>query len=602
MTRIDFQLSCREIMRFPQTKSSCRTIRFWLNYLVLACILPAAAVATFLMMRSYAQERVSLDRDSIAMARALIQAVDAELFGVESALKILALSADLDSGDLAKFYDQAQNAVAAAGVSNIVLSDATGQQLINTLRPFGAPLPLHGNPVQLRRVIDAGKSAISDLHIGAVGRAATIVAEVPVFSGGKAAYALGAGLLPERLAEFLKRQKIPPDWVAAILDSSGTIVARSLNSTQYVGQKGSAALLSRLAELSEGISDGLTLEGTRVAGSFNRSATSGWAVAIGIPQAQLTAQLRHSLSINAAAAVIVLVIGVLLARVISLRISRSIQSLTAPALALGSAAPLLLPPLEIEEARELGQALAKARGLIEQRAAERDQAQAREHAATMERDDLRRRIMQAQEQERLRLAHDLHDQTGQSLTAAILELKGVEALIDERAGHRLRLLRKQMEEMGKTLHRVAWELRPASIDELGLASALANYISEWSTQYGIAADFHCTDSRLDDLPDELRTTIYRVVQEALTNIAKHAKAPGTASIVVERMGTSLRLTIEDDGCGFENSSSERSGGLGLLGMRERLSLIGGELEIETSSGAGTTIFARIPLDMERLIA
>ena len=107
---------------------------------------------------------------------------------------------------MAKFYDQAQNAVAAAGVSDIVLSDATGQQLINTLRPFGAPLPLHGNPVQLRRVIDAGKSAISDLHIGAVGRAATIVAEVPVFSGGKAAYALGAGLLPERLAEFLKRQ------------------------------------------------------------------------------------------------------------------------------------------------------------------------------------------------------------------------------------------------------------------------------------------------------------------------------------------------------------------------------------------------------------
>jgi signal transduction histidine kinase len=230
-------------------------------------------------------------------------------------------------------------------------------------------------------------------------------------------------------------------------------------------------------------------------------------------------------------------------------------------------------------------------------------AEARLCAATTERDDLRRRIMGAQEQERLRLAHDLHDQTGQSLAAAMLELKGVESLIAEGGRDRLRLLRKQMEEMGKTLHRVAWELRPASIDELGLASALANYISEWSTQYDIAADFHCADLKLDELSDELRTTIYRVVQEALTNVAKHAEKSSTVSVVVERIGASLRLLVEDDGCGFQNiSAGERNGALGLLGMRERLSLIGGELEIETSSGAGTTIFARIPLQPERLTA
>jgi signal transduction histidine kinase len=150
---------------------------------------------------------------------------------------------------------------------------------------------------------------------------------------------------------------------------------------------------------------------------------------------------------------------------------------------------------------------------------------------------------------------------------------------------------------------VAWELRPASIDELGLASALANYISEWSTQYNVAADFHCADLKLDELSDELRTTIYRVVQEALTNVAKHAEKSSMVSVVVERIGASLRVLVEDDGCCFQNfSASERIGSLGLLGMCERLSLIGGELEIETSSGSGTTIFARIPLQTERLSA
>jgi signal transduction histidine kinase len=224
-----------------------------------------------------------------------------------------------------------------------------------------------------------------------------------------------------------------------------------------------------------------------------------------------------------------------------------------------------------------------------------------------ERDDLRRRFMQAQEQERLRLAHELHDQTGQSLTAALLELKGIELLVNDRGRERLRLLRRQMEEIGKTLHRVAWELRPASIDELGLASALANYIFEWSAQYRIEADFHCGEPGLDRLPEEIRTTIYRVVQEGLTNIAKHARQPAGVSIVIERVGATLRLLIEDDGCGFDASpaqerAGERNGSLGLAGMRERLALIGGELEIESSIGGGTTVLARIPLERERMTA
>lgn len=230
----------------------------------------------------------------------------------------------------------------------------------------------------------------------------------------------------------------------------------------------------------------------------------------------------------------------------------------------------------------------------------REQAAHSLAAAEVERDKLRRRLMQAFEAERLRLAHELHDQTGQSLTAIMLELKGIEHRLDEAGRERLRRLSRQLEQMGKSLHRVAWELRPASIDELGLAVAIENYLSDWTQQTGIGADFHNRFRTLDEVGDEIRTTLYRVLQEALTNVAKHAQQATSVSIVIDSVNDILQLTIEDDGPGFDAeapSAGRRDGrGLGLAGMRERLALIGGRLEIESSLGAGTTLFARIPLE------
>src|SRR5579863_631187 len=216
---------------------------------------------------------------------------------------------------------------------------------------------------------------------------------------------------------------------------------------------------------------------------------------------------------------------------------------------------------------------------------------------------LRRHLSMAEENERLRLSHELHDQAGQSLIAAILELNEIDSLTSGPAHERLHLMRKRMEEMGKTLHRIAWELRPPSIHELGLRKALSSYIAEWSEQSGTEADFHCDDPKLDEVPDEIATTVYRIVQEGLTNIIKHAEHPADVSVVIRRPDATLQLIIEDNGCGFEvgapGAKSGKRRGLGLEGMRERLSLIGGTLEVESAVGAGTTIFARIALDGQK---
>jgi signal transduction histidine kinase len=240
----------------------------------------------------------------------------------------------------------------------------------------------------------------------------------------------------------------------------------------------------------------------------------------------------------------------------------------------------------IQEVDELGRSLLAAHELIERNRAERD--------------ELRRRIVSTQEEERLRLAHDLHDQTGQSVSAAILELKAIEGLVDKKGRDRVRHLSTLLDELGQMLHRIAWELRPASLDELGLTTALENYVVEWGHKHAIQADFHCSDPRLDKRSNEIRTTVYRVIQEGLTNVAKHAGNATNVSVIIGVAENTLHLAIEDNGQGFDPSTSSTR--LGLAGMRERLLLVGGRLAIESSPETGTTIFARIPIRSERAAA
>ncbi len=218
-------------------------------------------------------------------------------------------------------------------------------------------------------------------------------------------------------------------------------------------------------------------------------------------------------------------------------------------------------------------------------------------AEQRERDDLRRRLMEAHEQERQRLARELHDETGQLLTAALMEIKNVERLVEEAPRGRLRRLRADLEDMGRSLHRFAWELRPTSLEDLGLERSLANYLADWSARSGLHVDFHCKAGALAAVPSEVATHIYRIVQEALTNVIKHATGAAMVSVVVDRDRGRLQLTIEDDGGGFAaDAAGAASGRLGLAGIRERLSLIAGQLEIKSTPGHGATLFIRIDID------
>ena len=352
-----------------------RTIRFWLTCLVIGCVLPATLGSVFLFTISYQQQRTILERNTIATARALMQAIDAELFGLQSALQVLASSQRLASGDLFSFYRKASEALPNMGGNYIVITDSTGQQRLNTLKPFGDPLPQLPLSAKVRRVFENGQPAISDFFAAAdIGQSA-ITLEVPVFSNGKVIYSLAMGIFADRLDDILRRQNLPPDWITAIFDSSGTIAARTHKPEQYVGGKASASFLRTSAELSEGVTEVNSLEGIPILSAFNRSPRSGWAISIGIPKTTLTENLWRSMSFNAAVTLALLALSIGMARIISIRINRSIRSLHIPALALGTPELLSIPDNEIVEVNDVGQALMKASQMIRERVVEREQGE-----------------------------------------------------------------------------------------------------------------------------------------------------------------------------------------------------------------------------------
>jgi signal transduction histidine kinase len=204
-----------------------------------------------------------------------------------------------------------------------------------------------------------------------------------------------------------------------------------------------------------------------------------------------------------------------------------------------------------------------------------------------------RRVVEAQELERRRLARELHDETGQALTSILLGLRSLEqsaesaetrAVVDS--------VRELVLSTLQDVRRLAVELRPAALDDFGLVAAVQRLSDTFREQNGLQVDLEAQLGE-ERLPSEVETAFYRVVQEALTNIVKHAHA-AQVSILLSRKNGTVVVVVEDDGSGFDPAAA-RKDALGLAGMRERIGLVGGKLQIESAVGSGTTLVAEVPL-------
>jgi PAS domain S-box-containing protein len=230
-----------------------------------------------------------------------------------------------------------------------------------------------------------------------------------------------------------------------------------------------------------------------------------------------------------------------------------------------------------------------------------DLTERRRAEAERTRGELLTRLVFAQEDERRRIAREMHDQFGEQLTALEHRIAALKAACGERAD--LRGLVDAVEAVARRLDQdvehLVWELRPTALDDLGLRAALDNYVRDWSARAGIAAKLHTAGLLDERLESEAETTLYRIAQEALTNVARHSRARNV-EVILERRGDAVSLIVEDDGVGFDAAETRPGHGFGLVGMKERAALVGATLEIETAAGRGTTILLRMAAPVRRM--
>jgi signal transduction histidine kinase len=579
-------------------------VQSWLRWMVLGCLLPSVALAVFMIMQSYDRRRAELERDTIATTRALMQAIDRDLANVEATLKGLARSPYLARGDLAAFHQQATALLPGIRVGAVILSEPTGRQLVNTERPFGAALPRHGNPGQLREVIGSGRAMLSELQTDGISGQPAIAIEVPVLLDGRPAYGLAGLLFPDRLVELLRRQRLPPGWVATLADSGGMMIARSGTMSGYVGRRLQPPVLQRLAEAPEGVLTGSSRDNVAVFASFSRSPQTGWSVFIGIPTTTLASDLQISLWQGIAVASMLVLFGLVCAGSVGAHIGRSIEALQAPALALASDRHPVVPAYGVAEVGEVGAALVRASRLMLQREHERAQAEAGLRDAVRRLEERRMELERSNadlDDFAYSAAHDLRSPLrvlGQLVTRIDLELAAVAsretasnlALLKGRVARLLALLD------GLVAYAQAGR-RQFSVEVVDTRALVHDVVAALAPAPGfiVACNGEMPTIRTPRAPLEL--VLRNLIGNALRH---HDRAQGTIALAARLTAGVVEFRVQDDGPGilprfhgrifgiFQTLRSRDeldTSGIGLAIVKRKVEGRGGTIRVESAPPA-----------------
>ncbi|MDL2354227.1 MAG: sensor domain-containing diguanylate cyclase [Pseudomonadota bacterium] len=306
-------------------------------------LLPALIISIAFVYHSYTLDKERVNIEAIALVRHLSASLDKQLSETLSGLEVLATSRSLAVGELETFQAHAIRALPYQSATNFVLIDKQGQQLSNTLVPFGQSLPDTRKFMRFRRVFETGKPLVTDLFRGPATGKPTLAMAVPVFRGEEVIYALTAGLSPSSLSNITSGKNLPTGWTAVIVDGQGTIIARTREAERYIGQKAVQALLDHIRVQREGLLESVTKEGTPVFTAYTHSASSDWSIAVGVPKANVVGLLYEALFKVSAGALLVLFVGGALAGFLGRRVTAQVRQLIAPAEALGegNAPPVL---------------------------------------------------------------------------------------------------------------------------------------------------------------------------------------------------------------------------------------------------------------------
>jgi signal transduction histidine kinase len=585
------------------------SVRAYLTGLTLAIAFPLLAFSAFLVTRAATREQALMEAQVRGQAQATAMAIGQMLAQVRSHLFLMANSVAAREGDFAAFYTYLTD-IRPHQAGAAMFTDGTGKAIFNTGDPFGADITAPAYSKLIATVAATGVTEISGLTLDPVSGRPSVIVAVPVEVHGQPTYVLSVDI-SGNLRQTLEQQHLPDGWIATVIDREGYIIGRSRSSERFVGELGRVESVGRVHSSDSGSFSSISLDGIAVENAFTHVGLSGWGVIIGIPWSILLGPVRESTVSIVLLGCFVLLLSGLLAVAIGWRITRPISRLVGLAHVVGHGGRLTTSMTGLRETDRVATSMREAGDRLAQSAHERDEvaealrdsgeryrALAEQLAlANHERQTLLHLTVQGQEDERRRIARELHDGLGQYLTALRLGLTAMEGSCraGEESPRQLAALKALTGDLSQALGRMAWEIRPTALDDLGLQKAITQYLEEWAERSDLRID---QEIRIGEhrLPASIETTLFRVLQEAVTNVVKHACADHVA-VILDADDMEVRLIVEDNGRGFAAGNDGVAPGtrhLGLLGMRERLALVHGTLDIESQLEQGTTLYIRVP--------
>lgn len=659
--------------------------------LLLAAFIPLLLFGGWVAYLTADRERTEARLAASETVKHVSERIALEMTAQLQVAEALSASTALDRPTLEGFYTEAQRVREVHPLwATVELTDPTGTQLLNLLRPLGVPLGPTADRDSFDQVMKTHQPVVGGIGpVGQISGKRLVTIRTPVIRDGSLRYVLTISFVPNAISSILKDAGAPKDWVGVVVDARGNIIARTLSEELELGRPAAPGLHQAIKQAPAGFYVARTLEGVEVETVYRTlQHTGGWSIHFGVPSELLNAPVLRSAYVLAggglASLSLALVLALLTARdiahrrqseaeraALALAVSEERGAVAIEGAQLGTwrwdaqteeviASDRTLSLLGVpgasaggSEARvSIGRFLGAVHGEdraavqtameqcltegstvdVEFRCVRDDKSmhwvratgRAPHHSdaspkiihgviadidpqkqAEAERLILLRRLAEAQENEQRRIARELHDQVGQTVTGLSLGLKALEQRLQgQPAQEQVHWLRSLTSDLSRDIHRAAADLRPTALDDLGLKEALLALASDWSDRFGLSVDVQFVGG-YSRLSPEIETVVYRVLQEALTNVLKHAQARNL-SIVLERRAKRLHIIVEDDGVGFKaeavtgttGPAKERWSGrtpLGLSGIRERLSLVSGTLWIESAPDEGTTLFIQIPI-------
>ena len=346
-----------------------RPLRAYLLWLVLATLLPGVVGASLLFIDQYRKSSAQYERNIMHTVRALVSTLDSKMLRAQAIAQTLSTLDAMAAGDFERVHLQAREALGLAGTGMAaVLRDVRGQQLLNTAVPYGAALPLDSS-AQLAEVFASGRPAISNLFISHLTKRPAASIDVPVMVNGRVAYVLSIRIRPDYFNDMLTPKSVPEGARASVFDRGGVIFARNLSPELFVGRRVTAPLYNAMMRSSEGATRSISQEGAELRTFYARSELSGWHVGVGVPRAHLNQALFEPLAALLIGVTLLFAIGLWLAWQIGGRLARSVQGLTAPAVALGKGEdPPRFTQTYVRETAEVAEAIGAASRLLGERA------------------------------------------------------------------------------------------------------------------------------------------------------------------------------------------------------------------------------------------